>query len=81
MDDLEFRASQMGMIHALQVAIRAIVSTHPDPTALVREFEREHLESISILLGSHLPDAALEAYEGCLRGCAPNVEDWLDRQS
>jgi hypothetical protein len=79
MDDLEFRASQMGMIHALQVAIRAIISTHPDPTALVREFEREHQESISILLASSLPDTTLEAYEGCLRGCAPNAEDWLDQ--
>jgi hypothetical protein len=78
MDDLQYRASQMGMFHALQVAIRAIVATHPNPEALVQEFEREHHESISLLLASHYPDAVMEGYKDYLRGCAPNTDKWLE---
>lgn len=77
-DDAKFRAAQFGIAHAFQVAIRAIVVTNPDPDALVRAFAKEHQESMSILLASACPDVVLEAYKDCLRGCAPNPDDWLE---
>ena len=78
MSDPEFRAAQMGMIHALQVAIRTIVATHPNPEALAKEFASEHQESMAILLASQYPDSVMTGYKDCLRGCAPNPGEWLE---
>jgi hypothetical protein len=78
MSDSKLHAAQMGMLHALQVAIRAIVATHPNPEALVSEFAREHQESMALLLASPYPDAVMEGYKDCLRGCAPNPDEWLE---
>jgi hypothetical protein len=75
---LQFRATQMGMIHALQVSIRALVAACPNPEGLVREFATEHHESMSLLLASPYPDAVMEGYKDCLRGCAPNPHEWLE---
>ncbi len=78
MSDPEFRAVQMGMIHALQIAVRALVAAHPNPEALAKEFANEHHESMAVLLASPYPDAVMEGYKDCLRGCAPNPDEWLE---
>ena len=78
MSEHDFRAAQMGMIHALQVAIRAIVAAHPNPESLAREFANEHQESMALLLASPYPDSVMAGYKDCLRGCAPNPDEWLE---
>ncbi|HOX69274.1 MAG TPA: hypothetical protein PKV56_15545 [Burkholderiaceae bacterium] len=75
-DNIE--AATFGMFHAVQVAIRALIATHPDPSSLVQAFAAEHLESMSMLLASPFPDASIDAYKDFLRGCAPNADDWLE---
>jgi hypothetical protein len=77
-ETINFRASQFGMLHAVQVAIRALVASHPRPEALLAEFAKEHHESISILLASPYPDTAIDGYKDFLRGCAPDPDAWLE---
>ena len=74
----EFRAAVFGMLSALQVALRAVVKTHPQPQALREAFQREHEEALSVLATKPLPSAAFDAYWEVVRGIAPNPDDWLE---
>ena len=76
--DEHFRAATLGMIHALQVAIRAICLTHPNKDALIEALKHEHHESMSLLLAKPLPDVTIEAYKDILWGCTINSDDWIE---
>jgi len=72
------KEQSFGMLTAIQTGLRAIVKSHPDPERLIREFEREHNETLAIL-GVHFSasDEVRAAYRDCLIGFAPNSDDWL----
>lgn len=58
----QFRAGSAGLIAALQSAIRGVMKSHPDPTALLQALKFEGEESIAVLLSQNVPDATLEAF-------------------
>lgn len=63
MDELQqLRAELAGAQMALGTAIRALITTHPDPAALIAAMEFEHQESLAILENTPIQDRALEAY-------------------
>ncbi len=64
-----------GMLAALQVALPAIVKTHPDPDAVIRAFREEHEETIALLTAQAIPESAIDAYRDFLHGVWPNKDD------
>jgi hypothetical protein len=66
------------MLAAVQAAIRAILTAHPNPHAVLAAFKFEHAETMAILLAQPLPDVAIQSYKDALRGMAPDPATWLE---
>ena len=63
-----------GLMAALQVALRALIKSHPDPAALIQAFHREHQETYALLLAQDIPDSVLDLYRTTLAGISPNTD-------
>jgi hypothetical protein len=63
-----------GMMAALQVTLRALIKSHPDPAALIGEFHREHEETCALLLAQDIPDSVLDIYRTTLFAISPNTD-------
>lgn len=61
----------LGMIIALQDAVRAICSTHPDPHALAHAFQQQKEETLALLLAQPVPDVSLTVYEDFVARLGP----------
>lgn len=71
-----------GTLSAIQVALRAIVKTHPNPQTLIQAFREEHEETMSLLslnMPASVPAMSFEAYRDFLKGIAPNPDGWLEQ--
>lgn len=58
----KLKADLAGAQMALGTAIRAIISTHPYPDALLDALHREHQETLVHLTTAPMPDRALESF-------------------
>ena len=58
----QIAADMLGMQMAFGCAIRALIATHPDPVALVRELKKEKEETVVLLNASPIPDRAIDAF-------------------
>ena len=50
-----------GMMAALQAAIRALMKSHPNPSVLFQEIQKENEETIALLTGQPISDSAIQA--------------------
>ncbi len=67
----QIKAATFGMFCAVQAAIRAIVTTHPDIDALLIALKAEGEESFSSLLATKAPDESLDAFRDTWNGMVP----------
>lgn len=74
---MDKKAEIYGMFCALQVAIRALSKTHPQPEKLIEALRHEHEESLALLNASPIPDQSIAAYRDFLGGMIPNPDDIL----
>lgn len=63
-----------GMMAAIQVALRAMIASHPDADALIRAFHEEHEGTMAFLIAQDVPDNVLEVYQDTLKGISPNTD-------
>ncbi len=63
-----------GMMAALQVSLRALTKSHPNPAALIYEFHQEHEETWALLVAQDIPDSVLESYRSMLHAISPNTD-------
>ncbi|TPG46283.1 hypothetical protein EAH75_16895 [Rhodanobacter glycinis] len=63
-----------GMMAALQVSLRALTKSHPNPAALIYEFHQEHEETYALLVAQDIPDSVLESYRSMLHAISPNTD-------
>lgn len=63
-----------GMIAALQVSLRALTLSHPDPRALIMAFQREHEQTMALLLAQDTPEDVLDMYRTTLFAISPNTD-------
>lgn len=70
-------AEMMGMMMAIQVAIRAIVKNTPDKDALSKAFQDQHEEMLALLVAMPIGDEAIAHYRNFLLNISPHPERWL----
>jgi hypothetical protein len=63
-----------GMMAALQVSLRALTKSHPNPAALIHEFRLEHEETYALLVAQDIPDSVLDTYRRTLHAISPNTD-------
>lgn len=63
-----------GMMAALQVSLRALTLSHPNPAALIHEFRKEHEETYALLVAQDIPDSVLDTYRRTLHSISPNTD-------
>jgi hypothetical protein len=73
-----FTPGEAGAYHALVIAIRALVASHPQPDLLLAAFEEEHDRAMAGMLARPYPEEILDAYRECLRRFAPDGDGRLE---
>lgn len=58
---------------AMQVTIRALAKTHPDPQAFLTALRAEHEETMSLFDAGNVSDAVREKYRMWLRSLSPKA--------
>lgn len=71
----QLSADMAGMHLALGCAIRALISTHPDPVALTRALQQEKEEMLVYLNASPVPDRSIEAFLAALPLVDAQIQD------
>ena len=63
-----------GMMTAIQVAIRALIASHPNPAALLEAFREEHEGTMAFLIAQDVPDSVIEVYHDTLQAISPDIQ-------
>lgn len=61
-----FDAQTIGVIAALQVAVQALLKTHPQPQLALSALSKERDPVSAILLGRPTPDAVIQAFDAAM---------------
>ncbi|GAB3255077.1 hypothetical protein [Chitinimonas naiadis] len=62
-DQTDPNAANFGAYAALQDALRALISTHPNKARLAQAMQHEHEHTTAFLLGAAMREQALTTYE------------------
>ena len=67
-------AAMFGAFAAMQGAIRALIQTHPKPLALIAALHNEKETTLTVLMNSTAPDAAIQAFESTMASFLPEAD-------